>query len=91
MSPSRERDEVDVPRALRADDAPGAERAGEPERGAAGLLGHGPRGALGVLRHGEVEVDRPPAEQVVAHRAADDPRLLPGEHVAGGVERRLHR
>ena len=84
-------DEVDVPGAAVADHAPGAERAGEPERRAAGRARERARRRLGVLRHGEVEVGRRAAEQAVADRAADDPGGAPGEDLARGVERRSRR
>ena len=86
-----QRDEVDVPGALRADDAPGAERAGELEGGAARLVGHRAGGAPRVAGDGEVEVDGLAAEQAVADGAADDPGVRAGEDLARDLERRLHR
>ena len=91
MSPSRSDDEVDVPGVAGADDAPGAERAREPERRAAGRARERARGVLGVVREREVEVGRRAAEQPVAHGAADDPRLAAGEDRADRVERRRAR
>ena len=52
---------------------------------------HLARGPPRVAGHGEVEVDGLAAEQPVAHGAADDPRVRPGEDVAGDVDRRRHR
>ena len=79
--------EVDVPGVAAPDDAPGAERAGQLERGAAGRARERARGIRGVGGQREVEVGRRPAEQAVAHRAADDPGVAPGEHAADLVER----
>ena len=69
------------------DDAPRAERAGEPERRAAGRARERARGVRGIFRDREVEVRRGAAEQPVAYGAADDPRLAPGEDLAGRRER----
>ena len=80
----RSGDEVDVPGV-----APGRPRATRRTRPTAGRRRRRSRRAtaraarLRVLRHGEVEVDRVAAEQPVAHRAADDPRLPPGERRRG--------
>ena len=83
--------EVDVPGVTRADDAPGAERAGELERRAAGRTRERARGLPRVVRQREVEVGRGAAEQPVAHRAADDPRVAAGEDSAHVLERHGHR
>ena len=72
-------DEVDVPAVARPDHAPGAELAGQPEGGAAGRARQRAGLLLRVLGQRHVEVDRVAAEQPVAHGAADDPRLAPGE------------
>ena len=76
MSSSRRRHEVDVPGVARADDAPRAEVAGEPERRAAGRARERARRGLRVAGQRDVEVDGVPAEQAVAHGAADDPGAL---------------
>ena len=69
-----QRDEVDVPGVARADDAPGAELAGEPERRAAGGAREGARGLARVALDRDVDVVGRAAEQPVADRAADEPR-----------------
>ncbi len=50
-----------------------------------------PRGVARVAGEREVDVVGVAAEQVVAHRAADQPRLAARERLAGGVERLGHR
>ena len=61
-------------------DAPGAVLLGERERRAAGALREG-AGGLPWIAHGDVEVDELAPEQLVAHGAADDPRLLAAQHL----------
>ena len=65
-------------RAVLERDPPGAVPLRERERRAAGALRVGARGRL-RLAAGDVEVDQLAAEQLVANRAADDPRLLAGQ------------
>jgi hypothetical protein len=85
--------EVDVPIVLRADDAPGAERAGEAERGAACRASERARAVPGVVPQREVDVGRRAAEEAVAHSAADDPRVAAREHRAHRIhgDRAAHR
>ncbi len=55
-------------------DSPRPELLGELERRRAGRLGYRPRiGLVAPRLDGEVDVDHVPAEQGVAHGAADDP------------------
>ncbi len=56
MLSSRSGHEVDVPAVAGPDDAPGAERAGEPERGAAGRARDRPRRVARVALERDVEV-----------------------------------
>jgi hypothetical protein len=84
--PLAQHDEVDVPAVPRADDAPGAERAGEPEGGAAGRARERASGILRIDGERDVEVGGAAAEQPVTHGAADDPRLLPGEHLTDRLD-----
>ena len=82
-----QRDQVDVPGVLGPDDAPGAERAAELERRPAGGLGQLAREPLRVAGDREVDVVGVAPEQLVAHGAADEPRVLAGQHLAREVER----
>ena len=86
-----QRDEVDVPAVAGADHAPGPEGAGELEGRAAGGAGDRLRRFARVALERDVDVVGGAAEQVVAHRAADQPRLAARERVAGGLERPGHR
>ena len=76
-----------MPGVAGADHAPGAERAGELERRAAGGARDRPRGVARVAVEREVDVVGGAAEQAVAHRAADQPGLAARERLAGGLER----
>ena len=81
-----ERREVDCAPAVEGD-APRAVPLAQRERRAAGGTGEAPGGLLGLGdRH--VEVDERPPEQLVAHGAADYPRVLAGQHLANGVTHR---
>ena len=80
------RGEVDrVP--LPEGDAPGAVALREREDGAAGKARVEARGQLGI-RAGDVDVHELPAEQLVAQRAADDPRRLVPDRPADAL---IHR
>ena len=79
-----------MPGVARPDDAPGAERAGELERRAAGVARDPPRRLARVAFERHVDVVDPAAEQPVAHRAADQPRLAAGQRLARRLER-VHR
>jgi hypothetical protein len=81
-----QRHEVDVPSVTRSHDPPGAERARELERRAARGPGDLPRGPAGVALERDVDVVGRPPEQPVAHGAAHQPRLLPGERRTGSLE-----
>ena len=83
-------DEVDVPGVAARDHAPGAECAGQHERGAGARAGHRARGRLRVAGEGDVEIGGVAAEQPVAHRAADDPGLRLADARACGLERVAH-
>ena len=77
MSPSRSGDEVDVPgvaRARRRARRRTPRRAGTPRRRVACASARAQ--ALRVARDREVDVVGVAAEQPVAHRAADQPRVL---------------
>ena len=67
--------EVDVPAVAGADDAPGPERARQLEGGAAGGARDRARRLARVAGQRDVDVVGRPAEQAVAHGAADHPRL----------------
>ena len=68
-------------------DAPGAVLLGEREGRAAGGLGEG-AGRLPWIAHGDVEVDELAPEQLVPHRAADEPRLLAAQHLSSELKHR---
>jgi hypothetical protein len=55
------------------DHPPCPERLRQPEDGSAHLLRQGSGGARGIAGHHDVDVAYPPAQQLVAQRAADDP------------------
>ena len=86
-----QRHEVDVPAMLGTDDPPGPERAGQLEGEAARRARDRPRRLPRVALERDVDVVGGPAEQPVAHGAADEPRLAAGKHFAGGFERGPHR
>ena len=86
-----QRHEVDVPVMPGADDPPGPERAGQLEGKAASRARDRLRRLLRVTLERDVDVVGGSAEQLVAHGAADEPRLAAGQHFAGGFERRPHR
>ena len=67
--------------------APGAELAAELERRAAGRDRQVARRCARITGHRDVEVEHRAAEQPVAHRAADDPRLLAAQRFARDVQR----
>ena len=85
-----QRHEVDVPRVSGADHPPGAERAGELERRAAGGARDRPGRGARIPVEGDVDVVGRPLEQAVADRAADQPRRAAGERRARGRERLGH-
>ena len=90
MSSSRRRTTSTCQRVAAADHAPGAERAGQLERGAAAGARDRPRGGLRVAGERDVEVGGVAAEQAVADRAADDPGRLVAEALARGLEPVAH-
>ena len=79
--------EVDVPAVARPDHAPGPERARELEGGAAAGARDRPRRLARVAGQRDVDVVGRPAEQAVAHGAADEPRLVPRQRLAGDLQR----
>ena len=85
-----QRDEIDVPAVIGADHPPGPERAGQLERHAAGGARDRPRRLARVAVERDVDVVGRAAEQLVAHGAADQPRLAAGQRRAGGLERPTH-
>ena len=74
-----ERREVDGPPAVERD-PPGSVPLGERKRSATGAIRIRPRSSL-RLADGDVEVDELASEELVPHRAADDPGLLAGEQL----------
>jgi hypothetical protein len=85
-----QRDEVDLPAAIRAGDAPGAEGLRERERARPRRARQRPGDGPGVARHGHVEILGRAAQQAVADRAADEPRGLAREHGPERVDGRRH-
>ena len=79
VDPVRERREVDGPSALERD-APCPVPFREREGRGTGLARVRARGALRLACR-DVEVEYRPPEQLVAHRPADDPRLLAGQQL----------
>ncbi len=71
-----QRGDVDVPAAVGRLGPPRVEALRERERGASRGLGDAARDLLLLPGDGEVNVDHGPAEQRVAQRAADDPRVV---------------
>ena len=84
-----QRCEVDRP-AVRERDAPRTVPVGERERRASGALGVRARRRL-RLADGDVQVDELPSEQLVPHRAADDPGLLAREQLPRELTHRSPR
>ena len=76
-----------MPAMAGADDAPGAEGPGELERRAAGGARDGLRRLPRVARQADVDIVGPAVQEPVAHGAADEPGLAPGQYLASRLER----
>jgi hypothetical protein len=85
-----QRHQVRLPGSATLAHAPGAERLGQREGHGALRLGQPAREPFDAARGDEVHVVARPPEQLIAHRAADDPHRLARQNGARGREPAVH-